>query len=359
MSGRALGGLLAGIVLAASLALPGAVSAYEQPFIPNPPVKGDEAQVKQQQTQPLNNAPMWRDVRSSDVFITQVRGVETGVLVQPWGETWREIRNGPISLYGGVLILAVPILIGLFYAWKGPMRVHGQPTGRMILRLTPWDRIIHWSVALSWLALAITGLIILFGKHVLLPIVGHSMFSWLAIAGKNLHNFVGPLFFLSTIAMFVSFVSRNVPRAGDLTWLARAGRTVNGQHAPSGFFNAGEKIVFWVGLTIFGIVVSLSGFVLNFPNFDQGRQIMQLSHMIHSITAILFMAMMMGHIYMGSIGVEGAYKAMRYDGLVDEAWAKEHHPNWQEEVKAGKASHGMYADQAAQSGGTVPQSSRA
>lgn len=345
-------GYFAGVLSALVLAGP-AVAQMQQPFIPNPPTKGEAAQVERQQSQPLNNAPVWRDVRSGEVAITQQRGVDTGVLVQPAGETWRAVRQGPITLYGGILLIAVPVLIGLFFTIKGPMRVHGQLTGRMILRLTPWDRIIHWSVAISWLVLAVSGLVILFGKHVLLPILGPTLFSWLAILGKNLHNFVGPLFFASAIAMFFTYVSRNIPRGEDLTWLAKGGGMMSGEHVPSGFFNAGEKIVFWVGLTIFGVVVSLSGLVLNFPNFDQGRAIMQNAHLIHSITAILFMAMMMGHIYMGTVGVEGAYRTMRQDGLVDEQWAREHHEHWYNDVKSGKASHGAPAPAG------VPQSSHA
>lgn len=347
-----LNGALAGLALTLSV---GAM-AYEQPFIPNPPKAPNEAQVQREENQPLNNAPVWRDVRSGDVHITQVRGVDTGVLIQPGGETWRALREGPISLYGGILLIAVPIMFGLFYAWKGPLRVHGQLTGRMILRLTPWDRIIHWSVAITWLILAISGLVVLFGKHLLLPILGYTLFSWLAVLAKNLHNFTGPLFLVSMVTMFFTYVSRNFPEAGDGKWLAKVGGMLSGKHMPSGFFNAGEKIVFWLGLTLFGLVVSLSGLVLNFPNFAQGREIMQGAHLFHSITGILFMGLMMGHIYLGTIGVPGAYHAMRHDGLVDEAWAKEHHENWYNDVKAGKAAHGAVAGNP---GGRVPETSRA
>jgi len=349
--------LLGGPLLGLALAFPAGAGAFEQPFIPNPPMAAESAQVQRQEEQPLNNAPVWRDVRSGGVHITQARGVDTGVLIQSGGETWRALREGPISLYGGILLIAVPIILGLFYAWKGPMRVRGQLTGKMILRLTPWDRIIHWSVAITWLILAITGLILLFGKHVLLPVFGYTLFSWLAVAGKNLHNFIGPLFLVSMVAMFFTYLSRNLPEAGDGRWMAKVGGMFSGQHVPAGFFNAGEKIVFWLGLTLFGVVVSLSGLVLNFPNFDQGRELMQQAHLFHSITGILFMGLMMGHIYLGTIGVPGAYDAMRRDGLVDEAWAKEHHENWYNDVKAGKATHGAMADTAG--GRAVPETSRA
>jgi formate dehydrogenase subunit gamma len=134
--------------------------------------------------------------------------------------------------------------------------------------------------------------------------------------------------------MFLTYVGRNIPRAYDLTWLAKGGGMLSGKHVPSGFFNAGEKIVFWVGLTLFGIVISVSGLVLLFPNLDQGRLIMQYANITHAVTAVLFIAMICGHIYLGTVGLEGAWENMRYDGLVDETWAKEHHEYWYNEVKA-------------------------
>jgi formate dehydrogenase subunit gamma len=323
------------IALAAGFALPATAQGTPAPT-QTPQQDAAREQVQRQQDQPLNNAPVWREVRSGGPQTTQVRGVETNVLVQSEGETWRQIRNGPITVYGGLLILAVPLLILGFFLWKGPMRVHGALTGRKILRLTPWDRYIHWTTAISWCVLAISGLILLFGKYVLMPVIGGTLFSWLAQLAKILHNFISPVFLLAAILMFVQYVGRNIPRGHDFGWLAKGGGLLTGQHVPSGFFNAGEKIVFWVGLTFFTIVVGASGLVLLFPNFDQGREIMQLSNIVHATAAVLYMAMMMGHIYLGSVGVEGAWEAMRYDGMVDEAWAKEHHEYWYNEVKSGR-----------------------
>ena len=299
---------------------------------------GSSEQAARQQTQPLNNAPVWRDVRGGEhqYQTTQVRGVETNVLVQSQGEIWRQIRNGPITVYGGWLIIAVLIAILAFYLWKGPIKVHGQPTGRKILRFTAWDRTIHWTVAISWVILAISGLVLLFGKYVVLPLFGYTLFSWLAILSKNLHNFVGPVFMVAIVLMFFTYVGRNLPRLYDLTWLAKGGGMLTGKHVPSGFFNAGEKIVFWLGLTVFGIVISASGLVLLFPNLDQGRMVMQYANIIHAVTAVLFIAMICGHIYLGTVGLEGAYENMRNDGLVDETWAKEHHEYWYNEVVKGR-----------------------
>jgi formate dehydrogenase subunit gamma len=354
MSQRSFGRWRAGLLLLAATMLPAVVLAVDQPFVPNPPtLQQGKSEAADEKAQPLNNAPTWRDVRSGDTFVTQVKGVETGILVQSRGESWRTFRNEYITPYGAILLLAVPVMILAFYMWKGPIKLHGKLTGRKILRFSTWERGMHWTVALTWLTLAITGLLIMFGKHVVIPIFGYAMFSWLAALSKNLHNFIGPLFLVSAVLMFFTFVRRNIPRTDDLKWLAKAGGLVTGEHVPSGFFNAGEKIVFWVGLTLFTLVVGASGLILNFPNFDQGRALMQSANVVHSVSAVLFIAMMIGHIYLGTIGMEGAFHTMRHDGLVDEQWAKEHHEYWYNEVMAEqrKAS--------SPSGGSLPAGARA
>ncbi|MDP1673259.1 MAG: formate dehydrogenase subunit gamma [Burkholderiales bacterium] len=306
-----------------------------------------QEQAARQQVQPGNNAPMWRDVRSGNnpYQTTQVRGVETEVLMLPAGETWRQLRNGPITIYGGWLIVAVMIIIGAYYSLKGPVKLHEKPTGRKLLRFGAWDRMVHWSAAISFVLLAVTGIVILFGKHILLPVFGYSLFSWLATASKFIHNFVGPVFAFCTILMFLTFVKDNLLKRHDLQWFAKGGGLLTGEHVPSGRFNAGEKAWFWVGVTLLGVVVSVTGFVLNFPNFEQGRELMQQMNVIHAIAAIVFMTLSLGHIYMGTLGVEGAYESMR-TGYVDEVWAKEHHEYWYREVVAGHKGGGGTASPA-------------
>ena len=232
-----------------------------------------QQQVQRQQDQPLNNAPVWREVRGGEnpYQTTQVRGIETNVLVQTQGEIWRQIRNGPVTVYGGWLLVIVPLLILGFYLWKGPLKVHGRLTGRKIQRLSPWDRTIHWTVAISWVILAISGVLLLFGKYVVLPMFGYAVFSWLAILSKNLHNFVGPVFLIAAALMFFAYLSRNIPRGYDFGWLLKGGGMLTGAHVPSGFFNAGEKIVFWVGLFLFTLIVGASGIVLLFPTIRVNR----------------------------------------------------------------------------------------
>jgi formate dehydrogenase subunit gamma len=300
-------------------------------------------QAQRQAVQPLNNAPVWRDVRSGEVSpytTTQVRGTETNVLIQSEGEVWRQIRNGPITIYGGWLIVAILAAIAAFYAVKGQIKLHEKPTGRQIERFNAWERIVHWTTAISFVILAVSGLVMLFGKHLLLPLIGYTLFAWLSILMKNLHNFVGPLFVLCTVVMVATFIKDNVPRAYDWLWVRKGGGLFTGAHVPSGRFNAAEKFWFWFGVMVLGIIVSVSGIILDFPQLvDGARGAMQQANMVHAVAAVLFMAMSLGHIYLGTIGMEGAYDSMR-NGYVDETWAKEHHEYWYNETVANKRASG-------------------
>ena len=298
--------------------------------------QGQAAEAQRQITQPGNNAPFWRDVREGErnpYQTTQVRGIETAILVQTEGEIWRRIRNGPITVYGGWLMVLVFLTIGLFYWRKGEIRLHEPKTGRVIVRFTPWERLVHWTTAISFVILAVSGIVMLFGRYVVLPATGYTIFSTLAIISKNLHNFVGPLFVVCTVIMFFTFVRDNMWRAYDWKWFRKFGGLFSGEHVPSGRFNAGEKAWFWFGVTTLGLIVSVSGLVLDFPNFGQGRELMQLSNVVHATAAVIFMAMSLGHIYLGTIGLEGSYDSMRH-GTVDETWAKEHHEYWYRDVMA-------------------------
>lgn len=316
-----------------------------------------QAQQERQVTQPGNNAPVWRAVQSGKPSYTSIPGRETEVLVQPStrflgqdvrttaGEAWRQFRNGPVTFYGGWLIVLVALAILAFYFAKGPVKVHERPTGRTILRFTSVEQVVHWTTAISFVVLGLSGIIMLFGKHILLPVIGYTLFAWLTALAKNLHNFVGPFFIVSVLAMIVMWIRDNLPRAYDWMWFRRAwGFFARGEHIPTGRFNAGEKGWFWIGVVALSVVVAWSGLILLFPNFDQTRATMQEAWNVHAIAAIIYIVISLGHIYMGTIGVEGSYQAMR-SGYVDEAWAKEHHEIWYKEVRA---------ESPAAAGGAVP-----
>ncbi|KAB2926855.1 MAG: formate dehydrogenase subunit gamma [Dechloromonas sp.] len=295
-------------------------------------------QAARQLTQPGNNAPVWREVRQDQAHFTNNPGNEAGVLIQSGGNTWRQLRNGPVTLYGGALVIVVALSILLFYKIKGPLTNHDPLTGKLIQRFPPYERVIHWITAGSFLVLALTGLAILFGKHVLMPVIGHTLFGYLMVLGKNVHNFVGPLFFVSTLAMIGVWARDNVWQNIDALWIRKAGGLLTGEHVPSGRFNFGEKTWFWIGVTILGLTVSISGLVMDFPNFGWTRGNMQTANIVHAVAAIVMLLLSFGHIYMGTIGVHGAYASMK-TGYVDETWAREHHEQWYEDVKAGKSGH--------------------
>jgi formate dehydrogenase subunit gamma len=303
------------------------------------PVLPPEDLAKQQQLrtveQPYNNAPLWSKVRGAVEGTTTLPAPEAGVLIQDGGQTWRALRNGTVSVWGGWALVLAFLGVVAFYAWRGTIPLKEPPTGRMIERFTLAERIVHWTTAISFSILAITGLIVGFGKHILIPIFGQTLFSWLATLSKTLHNFVGPVFVVACLLLFFTFVRDNWPKAVDLKWIAAGGGLFNDKHVPSERFNAGEKVWFWGGVMLLGIIVGGSGLVLNFPNFGQTRATMQLASLIHLGGSIIFMIGALGHIYMGTVGVAGAYQAMK-TGKVDEAWAKEHHELWYDDIKAGK-----------------------
>ena len=323
------------LIRACGLALVFFLAAGSGPALAQGSSSNAQAQQERAETQPLNNAPVWREVRSGNQGYSSLPGREMGVLVQSAGETWRQIRNGPVTIYGGwLLVIAVLALAAIYFA-LGPVKLHDKPTGRLVERFSTVERWAHWSTAITFVVLAATGLIMLFGKHVLLPIIGYTLFSWLAELGKNLHNFVGPIFLFSVVVFVIKFIRDNIPRAYDITWFAKGGGVIGDEVVPSGRFNAGEKLWFWGGVIGLGTVSCASGLVMDFPNFDQSRSLMMTANIVHVISGVWFIAWSLTHIYLGTIGTKGAYDAMR-NGYVDETWAREHAQYWYEDVKAGR-----------------------
>ena len=315
------------------------------------PKYADQNNGERGKVQPGNNAPMWRQVGAGVTGYSSLpasQAPEAGNLIQPFvqypgsklttaGEAWRQVRNNWIIPYGGSLLLIAALAIALFYYGKGTMTLHGAETGRKIERFTPLERAAHWTNAIAFVLLAVSGVVMAFGKFFIQPIIGNALFGWLTYALKNIHNFAGPLFAVSLIIVFVTFLKDNFPSKEDITWLLKGGGLLSGQEVPSHRFNAGEKVVFWFGVLGLGLIVVASGLVLDklIPGLIFERSTMQIANMIHGVATILMMAMFMGHIYMGTIGMQGAYSAMR-DGYVDETWAKEHHELWYNDIKAGK-----------------------
>ncbi|MEO7128953.1 MAG: formate dehydrogenase subunit gamma [Rhodoferax sp.] len=342
----------AGVVPAAStLGGVQGVNIFEvKPDASSDPDYAKQTNAERAKVQPGNNAPMWRQIAAGVTgtsTLPKSEAPEAGNLIQPFvqypgsrltnaGEAWRQVRNNWLIPYGGSLLLIVVLAIAIYYFGKGPIKTRGAPTGRKIERFTPFERSAHWSNAIAFVALAISGVVMAFGKFFIEPVIGLTLFGWLSYVLKNLHNFAGPLFAVSLVIVFITFLRSNWPQKGDLDWLRTGGGLVAGAEPPSNRFNAGEKLVFWGGVFFLGLVVVSSGFVLDrlLPGLVYERSTMQIAHMVHAVATVLMMAMFLGHIYLGTIGMHGAYQGMK-TGYVDETWAREHHAYWYEDVKSG------------------------
>jgi len=303
--------------------------------------------------QPGNSAPMWRGVAAGMEGVSSLpksQAPEAGVLIQApvqypgsrmttAGEAWRQVRNNWIIPYGGALFLISLGALAIFYFARGPLGGDAE-TGRKIERFTPFERSAHWANAIAFSILAISGLVMAFGKFFLLPVMGATLYGGLTYVLKTLHNFAGPVFAVSLVIVILTFVRDEFPQSGDLKWLLRVGGAFDkaGHQPPAAHrFNAGEKVIFWLGVLLLGVIVVGSGLVMDklIPDIVYERNTMQVAHMVHATATVLMMSMFLLHIYLGTIGMRGAYKAMR-TGYVDEAWAREHHEYWYEDIKAGK-----------------------
>lgn len=345
-----------GLLLAAAMAATAALSGPAWGQAAQEPAGGPTGgQVPGNALGDRADSDFWRAIRQGESGYVSIPNATAGVLIQSEGDNWRAVRNGPVTVYGAWLMLGIIIVIALFFALRGRIRIDAGPSGTTIERFNMLERTAHWITAVSFVILALTGLNILYGRHVLLPVLGPDIFAAITLAGKYAHNFLSFAFMVGVVMIFVLWVRHNIPRAIDFKWLAVGGGLFKkGVHPPAGKFNAGQKLIFWA-VVLGGISISLSGLALLFPFqfgffaptfeffniFGLGLptdltmiQEMQLSQLWHGIVALILIAIVIGHIYIGSLGMEGAFDAMG-SGQVDLNWAKEHHALWVDEVRSG------------------------
>jgi formate dehydrogenase subunit gamma len=297
---------------------------------------------------------MWRKVRGGLEGQVSIPDKKAGVLVQSGGEVWRNVRNGPLIIYSAWAMAGVLALLAGFYLARGSIRVEHGLAGWTIERFTDIERMGHWLMAVSFVILGLTGLNVVYGKYTLLPVLGPTLFAAISQAGKWLHNYVAFAFMAGLLLSFINWVSNNIPNKHDVKWLLMGGGMfARGAHPPARKFNAGQKILFWL-IMLTGVSISLSGLSMMFPfqtslfsktfgwlnvlglglpAIASPVQEMQFATLWHSIMAIFMICVIFGHIYIGTIGMEGAYDAMG-SGRVDINWAKEHHNIWAEEELA-------------------------
>jgi formate dehydrogenase subunit gamma len=254
------------------------------------------------------------------------------VLEQPAGRQWDHFHEVTLRWSGAIVILGMIAALGAAYLIIGRLRISKGRSGVKVPRFNSFERFSHWLTAVSFVVLALTGMNITFGKIVLLPIIGPEAFSSLSLAAKHVHNFVSASFVIGLALIAALWIKDNIPQKVDIDWIKQGGGFIKSKHAPSGRFNAGEKLVFWVALGA-GAAVTISGYLLMFPFYVTDIAGMQIAQVVHAVVAVLFVAVIIGHIYIGTLGMEGAFEAMA-TGEVDLNWAKEHHDLWLEEQLA-------------------------
>ncbi|MEQ6250710.1 formate dehydrogenase subunit gamma [Sulfitobacter sp. HNIBRBA3233] len=306
---------------------------------------------------------LWRGIRYNELPVTVSTLNQTGlVLVQDDGIWWLNFREGPLATYGAWLLGGMLILLALFYLLRGRIRIEGGKSGRTVTRFKAIERFAHWMLAGSFILLALTGLATLFGRKVVIPTLGHDFNSVLLAGSKFIHNNVSWAFMIALVMVFVMWVWHNIPNRTDWVWIKQGGGFIGDKHPPAKKFNFGQKIIFW-GVIVLGFSVSLSGLSLLFPfelhlfghTFGLINDVgitefagmgplqedltphaeMQYAQLWHAIIGFLMMALILGHIYIGTLGMEGAYDAMG-SGEVDERWAEQHHSLWLDEVRQDK-----------------------
>src|SRR5450759_4729979 len=252
---------------------------------------------------------------------------------QPAGRDWRHFHEVTLRWIGAIIVLGILAVLILFYLWRGMVRIPGGRSGRTIVRFNAFERFVHWMTATCFIILAISGLNVTFGKPLLLPLMSPEAFTAWSQWAKYAHDYLNFPFTLGVIMIFLIWIAGNIPNHVDVEWFKRGGGIVGHDHPPAYRFNAGQKTIYWI-VVLGGTAVAVSGYVLMFPFYGTDIHTMQSAEIVHGIVAMLLVAAMLGHIYIGTIGMEGAFEAMG-TGTVDLNWAKEHHSLWLEEELAG------------------------
>jgi formate dehydrogenase subunit gamma len=261
---------------------------------------------------------------------------KSGTLIQPDGREWRAFHEGALRWIGAISILGVLAAIVVFYLTRGMVKLESGRSGRTITRFNGFERFVHWMTATCFIILAISGLNITFGKSLLLPIMSAEAFTAFSQWGKYAHNYLSFPFTIGVALIFLMWIAGNIPSKVDVEWLKRGGGLIGHDHPPAARFNAGQKLIYWI-VVLGGGAVAITGYLLMFPFYGTGIGGLQLAAIIHGIVGVLFVAAMIAHIYIGSVGMEGAFEAMG-SGEVDVNWAKEHHALWLEQENARRAA---------------------
>jgi formate dehydrogenase subunit gamma len=290
--------------------------------------------------QPTSVNPTASSVQEQQLLrqLQQVQGRVTipdsksGTLIQPAGRDWRQFHEVTLRWIGAIAILGILAVLVIFYLSRGMVRIETGRSGRTIVRFNAFERFVHWMTATCFVILAISGLNISFGKAILLPLMSPEAFTAWSEWGKYAHNYLSFPFTLGVVLIFLMWVGGNIPSRTDAEWIKRGGGLVGRDHPPAYRFNAGQKLIYWI-VVLGGAAMAISGYILMFPFYATDIAGMQTAQIVHGVVGVLFVAAMLAHIYIGSLGMEGAFEAMG-TGEVDVNWAKQHHALWLEEEQA-------------------------
>jgi len=284
--------------------------------------------------QPTSVNPTAQSVKEQDLLkeLHQVQGrgsipdTKSYVIQQPAGRDWRQFHEVTLRWIGAIAILGMLVLLVVFYLVRGMVRLESGRSGRTLVRFNAFERFVHWMTAVCFITLGITGLNVTFGKELLLPYVGPQRFTEWSQWAKYAHNYASFPFTLGVVLIFLMWIIWNFPTPVDARWLAQGGGIVGHKHPPARRFNAGQKMIYWF-VVLVGGTMAVSGYILMFPFYETDIAQMQTAQMVHAIAGVAFVAIMLAHIYIGTIGMEGAFEAMG-SGHVDVNWAREHHSLW-------------------------------
>ena len=324
---------------------PGAVAPGGDPNVPVAP--GLEQQTRSGAIRSPADVPLFIPHEDQINGRITIPDPPLATLVQPEGRDWRAFRMDWLQWIGGVVILGALAVLGAFYLWRGPIEIERGRANRWVPRFDSLDRFAHWTTALGFLALMLSGLILTFGRFVLIPLLGHGAFAPLADWSKYLHTASSVPFVVGLLTMLALWIKDNIPTRADLIWLRQAGGLFSRHsvHPEAARFNAGQKGLFWL-VILGGLSMALTGYLLMTPFYYTGISGMQIVHVIHALLAMVLTAVIFGHIYIGTVGMEGAFDAMGR-GVVDENWAIEHHKGWyDEQCRAGRIIPGDRMPQA-------------
>ena len=330
----------------------GAVTLTGALVLDNPASAQEQGKPPGESLGSTSDSDLWRTLRGGFQGSVSFPDKQKGVAIQSEGDNWRAIRNGPVSIYGAWFLAAILIVLGLFFLVRGRIKIEAGWSGREVERFKAVERFAHWLTATSFVILGLTGLNLLYGRYVIKPLIGADAFAALTLIGKYTHNFLGFAFMVGLVLIVVIWIRENIPDRHDWGWIRKGGGLfTRGSHPPARKFNAGQKMIFWL-VVLAGASLSFTGVALLFPftfeffggtfallnllGFDlptdlTAMQEIQLAQLWHAILSLVMIGVILAHIYIGWLGMEGAYDAMGR-GYVDENWAREHHSLWAAEL---------------------------